>query len=160
LKELRKPPLSDQDKFQQITQQLQEVSSELQKVKNNAYTKTRARKIMDRPNMNCKRDFARSRCYQCNNLGHVAKFCRSKNQITNRGKVNPSFKGRRRGISLFGTGQFDKYHSAPYAEVDFDKDQPENHRWDDESKTNTHFSDEVEEIGNTRLESSEDENID
>jgi len=160
LKEVRKQPLLDQEKFQQIMQQLQEVSSELQKVKNNVAKNARARKLVDKPNMNCKRDVAQSRCYQCNDLGRIAKFCRSTSQTSNRGKVKPSFKGRRREISLFGTDRFGKYQSAQYAEVDFDKNQPENHRWDDGSKTNTHFNDNIEEINNTRLESSEDENTD
>ena len=160
MKEVRKQLLSDQEKFQQITQQLQEVSSELQKVKNNVSKKVHARKLVDRPNMNCKRDSSEMRCYQCNHLGHIAKFCRGNSQTSNRGKINPSFKERRRGTSLFGTDQSYKYQSAQYAEVDFDKDQPENHRWNDESKTNTHLNDDFEEIDNTRLESSEDENTD
>ena len=156
--EVRKQPLSDQEKFQQITQQLQEVSSKLQRVKNNVAKKAQERKLVNKPNMNYKRDFARSRCYQCNDLGHIAKFCRGNSQTSNKRKVNPSVKGRRRAASSFGTDQFEKYQSAQYAEVDFDKDQPENHRWDDERKTNTHFNDDVEEIDNTRLESLEDEN--
>jgi len=44
--------------------------------------------------------------------------------------------------------------------VDFDKNQLENHRWDDESKADTHFNDDVEEIDNTQSESSKDEKID
>ena len=95
-------------------------------------------------------------CYQY--VGHTAKFCRDNSQTFNRGKINPPFKRRAREIGLFGTDQFDKYQSAQYAEVDFDKDQPENHRWDDDSTINTHFNDDVEEIDNTQLESSEDEN--
>jgi len=100
------------------------------------------------------------RCYQCNDWGHIAKFCRNNSQTSNGGKVNQSFKRRGRKTDLFGTDQFDKYQSAQYAEVNFDKDQPENHRWDDESKTNTHFNDDGEEINNTQFESSDDENTD
>jgi len=44
--------------------------------------------------------------------------------------------------------------------VDFEKNQSENHRWDDESKTNTPFKDDNEEMDNTHLESSGDEFID
>jgi len=157
LNEVRKQPLWDQRKLQQITQQLQEFSSELQKVEDNVSTKIQARKIVDKPNMNCKRDFSQIRCYQCNDLGHVAKYCRGSNKTSNSGKINPSFRGRGREISPFGTDQFGKYQSAQYAEVDFDIDENENHRWDDESKTNTHFSDDVEGINNTRLDSSEDD---
>jgi len=105
-------------------------------------------------------NFTQTRCYQCNDLAHIAKFCRDNSQTTKRGKINPSFKRRERETGLFGTDQFEKYQSTQYAEVDFDKDQPENHRWDDESKTNTHFNDDVEEMDNTRLESSEDDNTD
>jgi len=56
--------------------------------------------------------------------------------------------------------QFDRYQSAQYAEVDFDKDQSENHRWDDESRTSTPFNDDADEMNDTQLEPSEDENID
>jgi len=157
LNEVRKQPLWDQKKLQQITQQLQEVSSELQKVKNKVSTKTPARKIVDKPNMHCKRDSSQMRCYHCNDLGHVAKFCKSNNQTSNRGKINPSFRGRGREISPFRTDQFGKYQSAQYAEVDFDINQNENHKWNDESKTKTHFSDDAEEIKNIQLDSSEDD---
>ena len=86
LNEVRKQALWDQKKLQQITQQLQEVSSELQKVKDKVSTKIPARKIVDKPNMHCKRDSFQMRCYHCNDLGHVAKFCKSNNQTSNREK--------------------------------------------------------------------------
>jgi len=112
LNEDRKQPLWDQRKLQHITQQLQEVSSDLQKVKDNVSTKEQARKIVDKPHMNCNRDFSQIRCYQCNDLGHVAEFCRSNNQTSNRGKVKPSCRGRGRKANPFGTDQFGKHQSA------------------------------------------------
>jgi len=68
-KEVREQTLSDQEKFQQITRQLPEVSSELQKVKNNESNKLQARRIRDKPNMNYKQDSSQMRCYQCNQIG-------------------------------------------------------------------------------------------
>jgi len=146
LKEVREQTLSDQEKFQQITLQLQEVSSELRKVKNNESNKLQARRIRDKPNLNCKWNSSQMRCNQCNNLGHAAKFCRNNDQTSKRGKINSSLK--RRGQRT-GTDQFDEYQLAQNAEVDFEKNQSENHRWDDESKTNTPFKDDNEEMDNT-----------
>ena len=156
LNEDHKQPLWDQRTLQQIIQQLQEISSELQKVKDNVSTKMQARKIVDKLNMNCKRESSQIRCYQCNDLGHVAKYCRDNNQTSNRGKINPFFRGRGRETSPFRTDQFGKYQSAQYADVDFDMDQNGNHRWDDDSKTDTYFKEDLEEIYNIRLDSSED----
>jgi len=148
-KEVREQTLSDQEKFQQITQQLQEVSSELQKVKNNVSNKSQARRIRDEPNMNYKRDSSQMRCHHCNHLGHTAKSCRNDSQTSKIGGINPSLKRR---------GQ-DKHQLVQYTEVTFDKDQTENYRGDDESKTHTHFKDDVERLDNLRLDSSEEENI-
>jgi len=54
--------LADQEKLQQqqITQQLQEVSTELQKVKNI-------------------QDSFQIKCYQCKYLRHIAEFCNNNN---------------------------------------------------------------------------------
>jgi len=93
-KEVRKQSLSDLEKFQQITQQLQDVSSELQNVKNNEPNKLQPRRLQDKPNMNCKRDSSTMRCYQCKYFGHTAKFCRNNGQMSIRGKINPSLKGQ------------------------------------------------------------------
>jgi len=149
-KEVREQTHSDQEKFQQVTQQLQEVSSELQKVKNNASNKLQARRIRDEPNMNYKRDSSQMRCYHCHHIGHTAKSCRNDSQTYKIGGINQSLKQR---------GQ-DKHQLAQYTEVTFDKDQTENYRGDDESKTHTHFKDDVERLDNLQLDSSEDENID
>jgi len=93
LSEDRKQQLRNQRKFQQITQ-LQEVSSELQKVKDNASTKAQAGSIANKPNMNFDQVFSQIRCYRCNKLGYIAKFCRSNSQTSYRGNFNPSFRGR------------------------------------------------------------------
>jgi len=82
LKEVREQTLSDQEKFQQITLQLQEVSSELRKVKNNESNKLQARRIWYKPNLNCKWNSSQMRCNQCNNLGHAAQFCRNNDQTS------------------------------------------------------------------------------
>ena len=154
-KEIREQTLSDQEKFQQITQQLQEVSSELRRVKNNESNKLQARRIRDKSRLNCKWNSSQIRCNQCN--GHAAKFCKNNYQTSKRGKISSSLKRKGQGI---GADQFDQYQLAQNAEVDFDKNQAENHRWDDERKTNTSFKDDNEEIDNTRLECSEDDLID
>jgi len=148
-KKVREQTLSDQEKFQQITQQLQEVSSELQKVKNNESNKLPARRTRDKPNMNCKRDSSQIRCYQCNYLGHTAKFCSNNIQTSKKEKINPPLKRR---------GQ-DNYQLAQYAEVNLDKDQTENYRRDDENQIKTHFKDDVERLDNFQLDSPDDENI-
>jgi len=90
----RKQQLQNQRKFQKNTQQLQDVSSELQNVKDYASTKAQAGSIVNKPNFNIKRDFSQIRCYKCNDLGYIAKFCRSNNQTSYRGNFDPSFRGR------------------------------------------------------------------
>jgi len=146
-KEVREQTLSDQEKFQRITQQLQEVSSELQKVKNNESNKLHARRIQNKPNTNCKRDSSQIRCYQCNYVGHTAKLCSNNSQSSKREKTNSSLKRR---------GQ-DKYQLAQYADVNFDKDQTENYRGDDDSNTSTHFIEDDERMDNIQLDFSEND---
>ena len=168
-------PLWNQRRLQQITQQLQEVSSELQNVKDNVSTKVQAGSIVIKPNMNFTRDFFQIRCYKCNDLGHIAKFCRSKNQTSYRGYFDPSFRGRRRGRDHNGDrqmfqqnqyphngnflegSQFGKNQSAQYADVEFDMDLNENHRWDNDSKRDAYLNDDdVEDINNIQSDSSEE----
>jgi len=122
--------LSDQEKFQQITQQLQEVSPELQKVQ----------KIQDSSQI---------RCYRCNHLGHIAKSCNN-HQMAKKEKTKPTL--NRRGQDNYQLTQNDK--------VQLKMDQTENCRGDDENQFNTHFKKDVESTDNFQLESSEDENTD
>jgi len=134
-------------KISTITQQLQEVSSELQKVKHNEPNKLQARRIRDKPDMNCKRNSSQIRCFQCNYLGHTAKFCSNNSQTSKREKINPSLKQR---------GQY-KYQLAQFADVNFDKDQTENYRRDDESNTSTHFIEDDKRMDNIQLDFSEND---
>jgi len=107
--------------------------------------------------MNYKRDSSQMRCYQCNYVGHTAKFSRNNSETPKRGKINPSLKRRGQGTGLGGTDQVEKYQLAQYAEVNFDKDQTENYREDDESNTSTHFNEDVEGIDNIQLDFSEND---
>jgi len=100
--------------------------------------------------MNCIQDSSQIRCYQCNYLGHTAKFCNNKNQTAKREKAKLSFNRR---------GQ-DNYQLTQNAEVLLKKDQIENCRGDDEKQFNIYFKDDVERSDNFQLDSSEDDNVD
>jgi len=117
-KKVCEPTLSDQGKFQQITQQLQEVSGELQKVKNEKSNKLPARRLRDQPDMNCIQDSSQIRCYQCNYLGHTAKFCNDNNQTAKRETTKPSLNQRRQDI----------YQLTQNVEVQLKKEQIKNCR--------------------------------
>ena len=180
MNEDRKQPLWNQWRFQQITQQRQEVSRESQKVKDNLSTKVQAGSIVIKPNMNFARDFSQIRCYKCNDLGHIATFCRRNNQTSYKENFDPPFRGRRRGRdyngdrqkfqqnqyphnenfregSQFGTDQFGKNRSGQYADAEFDIDLNKNHRWDNDSKRDAYLNDDdVEDINNIQSDSSEE----
>ena len=180
LSEDRKQQPWNQAKFQQITQQLQEVSSELHKVKENVSTNAPAGSMIKKSNMNFTRDFSQIRCFKCNDLGHIAKVCSSNNQTSYRGNFGPPFRGRGRGRgynghrqnfqqnqyqhngnfrerSQFETDQLGKDQSAQYADAVFDMNLNENHRWDYDSKQDSYLNDDgVEEINHIQSDSSDD----
>ena len=146
----------------------------------NKQHKSTSRKYRQHAQNDFDRDFSQVRCYECNKLGHIAKFCRSNNSTSYRKNFNPSVRGRGRECgydgnrqtfqqnpfqnkgnfrerSQIGTDHFDQDQSAQRAEADFDMDLNEFHRWNDESKRDAYFYDDVEEINNIRSDSSEDD---